>query len=162
MCNGSKGANELLSLLFGLVSHKQTTFCVRMCLHVLPYVEEISLGHVPIQTEMEDKAPPAALCLLEPLLEEIFGSWVLKDCGWERADVARTAKVWSPQRVVILPLGLSRMIIVRNSCGELTRLECICVSTRVYPGNYCPFLCSSTVMSRVIDNHKPSDSVYCQ
>lgn len=48
-------------------------------MHVLLYVEEISLGHVPIRTEMEDKAPPAALCLLEPLLEEIFGSWVLKD-----------------------------------------------------------------------------------
>lgn len=81
-------------------------------MHVLLYVEEISLGHVPIRTEMEDKAPPAALCLLEPLLEEIFGSWVLKDWGWEHADVARTAKVSSTQRIVIPPLGLSRMIIV--------------------------------------------------
>lgn len=106
---------------------------------------------------MEDRAPSAALCLLEALLEEIFGSWVLKDWGWEHADAARTAKVSSTQRIVIPPLGLSRMIIVKkNSCGELTRLELKCVSTHVFTmGNYFPFLCSSTVMSRVIDHHKP-------
>lgn len=139
-----KVANKLLFLMFGLVSQNQTTFCLRLCMHVLLYVKEISLGHVPVQTEMEDKAPPAALCLLEPLVEEVFGSSVLKDCGWEHADVARTAKVSSSQRVVILPLGLSRMIIVRNSCGELTRLELKCVSSRVFNmGNDFPFLCSA-------------------
>lgn len=51
--------------------------------------------------------------------EEVFGSLVIMDSGWERADAARRAKVSEPQHIVIPPFGLSRRVIVDIYCGEL-------------------------------------------
>lgn len=89
---------------------------------------------------------------LELLQEEAFGSLVIMDWGWERADTAWGAKVSESQLIVIPSFGLSRMVIVDIYCGlNHNAWIHICQDRRIYHGKLFP---SSIVISLVIDYHK--------
>lgn len=149
--------------MFGLVNQKQTIFYAWMCAYVLMYVEDICMGSVPMQTRVEDKALPAALCrgvcsvfAWALALGSIWqlglkGFWLTaRRCSMDSQSLIASAH--SDSHFWLVKNDYSWYLLWR---ATFTGLEFKFVTTSVFiMGNYFPFLCSSTVMSFVIDNHK--------